>query len=166
MKRLVLLSVFVIISVSALAQRNKPLDDWDTYQISAVDVGTDGTKFVKVWGYGKNVKKAVLQAKKNAVHACVFTGIPGNESVAGTPALCRNSDALTNNEDYFEAFFADDGDFSKYLNVTTDVTPSGSDMRKVRGGGYRVALYVQILYDNLRKKLENDGIIQELSHGF
>lgn len=166
MKKLILLLLAVVIaSVPMSAKKHRTMNDWDGYQISAVKVGADGTKLVKVWGYGKNIKKAILQAKKNAVHACLFQGVPGTETVAGIPALCRQQDVVTENESYFEFFFADDGEYLKYLNVTTDTIPSGADMRKVRGG-YKVALYVQVLYDNLREKLEDDGIIKGLSHGF
>ena len=46
------------------AQGAKLMKNWDNYEVSTIQVGSDGTKFVKVWGYGRNVKKAMLQAKK------------------------------------------------------------------------------------------------------
>ena len=33
-------------------------------------------------------------------------------------------------------------------------------------GGFKVALYVQVMYDNLKTKLQNDGIARKLSAGF
>lgn len=49
--------------------------------------------------------------------------------------------------------------------MTTDGVPSGQDKRKVKGG-YKVAIYVQVMYDNLKKKMEDDGIVRKLSTGF
>lgn len=166
MKRILLVVMAVVLAITtSKAQGTKLMNSWDNYEINTIQVGSDGTKFVKVWGYGRNVKKAMLQAKKNAVHACIFRGLPGVEVAMATPALCKDSDAFENNQDYFTAFFSDDGDFIKYINMTTDTTPSGTDMRQVKGG-YKIALYIQIMYDNLRRKLEEDGIVKGLSNGF
>lgn len=166
MKRLILVAVAIIMATATSnAQGTKLMKNWDNYEINTIQVGSDGTKFVKVWGYGRNVKKAMLQAKKNAVHACIFRGLPGVETAMATPALCKDPEAFDKNQEYFTTFFGDNGDFVKYINMTTDTTPSGTDMRQVRSG-YKVALYVQIMYDNLRKRLEYDGIIKGLSNGF
>ena len=165
MKRLFTAVIAILVAITANAQGAKLLKSWDNYEVSTVQVGSDGTKLVKVWGYGRNVKKAMLQAKKNAVHACIFRGLPGSESAMQTPALCKDSADFEKNREYFSAFFSDNGDFIKYINMTTDTTPSGTDMRQVRSG-YKVALYIQVMYDNLRKRLEDDGIIRGLSSGF
>ncbi len=159
---IVLLAMMVAITVGA---QNKLIKSWDNYEVQTMQVGSAGTKFVKVWGYGRNVKKAILQAKKNAVHACIFRGLPGTDAAMATPPLCREPNAFEMHKEYFSDFFADDGEFIRYINMTTDTTPSGTDMRKV-SGGYKVALYIQVMYDNLRQKLEDDGIIRGLSTGF
>jgi hypothetical protein len=49
--------------------------------------------------------------------------------------------------------------------MTTDGIPSGQDRRKVKGG-YKVAIYVQVMFDNLKHKLEADGIAKKLNSGF
>ncbi len=49
--------------------------------------------------------------------------------------------------------------------MTTDGVPSGTDRRQVKGG-YKVGIYVQVMYDNLKRKLEADGIARKLSSGF
>lgn len=166
MKKITLTLVLLLFVLAPIhGQGRKVMKSWDNYEISTVQVGVDGTKFVKVWGYGRNLKKAMLQAKKNAVHACIFRGIPGMETAMATPPLCKDPDAFDQNQAYFEAFFSDAGDFIRYLNMTTDMVPSGTDMRKVKSG-YKVALYVQVMYDNLRARLESDGIIRGLSTGF
>lgn len=171
MKKIVffaLASVLLLSASVASAQnkdRRKSFSSWENYEITTEKVGVDGTKFVKVWGFGKNADAAVMAAKKNAVHACIFRGIPGNATAMATPPICSNPDALSANEDYFTNFFAAGGPYLSYITMTTDGIPSGTDKRKVKGG-YKVGIYVQVMYDNLKRKLEADGIVRKLSSGF
>lgn len=145
--------------------RRKSFKSWENYEVSTVQVGVDNTKLIKVWGFGKTVDKAIMSAKRNAVHACLFRGVPGNGTANPTPAIVRDPDGYAANEEYFDEFFAAGGPYLAYINITTDGIPSGQDRRKVQGG-YKVALYVQVMYENLKKKMENDGITKGLSHGF
>ncbi len=82
-----------------------------------------------------------------------------------TPAICKDPDAEEKNLDYFLDFFETGGAYLKFVNQTTDGVPAGQDKRKIKGG-YKVAIYVQVMYDNLRKQMENDGIVRSLSTGF
>ncbi len=134
------------------------------YEVSVTGVGQDGTKAMKVWGYGSNVDNAIVQAKKNAVAACIFRGIPGGNGAAPTPALCPDSQCEEKNSAYFDHFFETAGTYLKFINLTTDGVPSGQDRLKIKGG-YKVAIYVQVMYENLRKELEDAGIIAKLGSG-
>ena len=58
--------------------------------------------------------------------------------------------------------------FSTYISFvdsSTDGVPSGQDRREVKGG-YKVALYVRVNTDMLRKKLQQDNIIVSLQNMF
>ena len=81
------------------------------------------------------------------------------------PAICRDANAYQVNQDYFDNFFQTAGPYIDFVNMTTDGVPSGQDRLKVKKG-YKVAIYVQVMFDNLRKKLEADGIVKGLSSGF
>lgn len=133
--------------------------------METIRVGSDGTKFIKVWGFGKKVDIAVMEAKKNAVAACIFRGLPACSTAMATPALCTDPNAGTTHQDYFNNFFTTGGTYLNFVNLTTDGIPSGQDRRQVKGG-YKVAIYVQVMHDNLRRQLEADGIIKGLSSGF
>lgn len=171
MKKALFIAITLLLTASAVSvnaqnkDRRKSFNSWDNYEITTEKVGVDGTKFVKVWGYGRTVDKAVMAAKENAVHACIFRGLPGNATAMATPPICPNPDTLVSHEDYFQNFFAAGGPYLAYVNMTTDGVPSGTDRRKVKGG-YKVGLYVQVMYDNLKHKLEADGIARKLSSGF
>lgn len=169
MKRFItFMLLLIIVSATTFAQnkdRRKSFKSWDNYEITTEKVGVEGTKFVKVWGFGKTEDKAIMAAKRNAIHACLFRGLPGGTNVNATPAICSNPNAFDDNYDYFCNFFQSGGDYLKYVNMTTDGVPSGQDKRKVKGG-YKCAIYVQVMFDNLKRQMETDGIIRKLNTGF
>lgn len=169
MKKVFIILVYLLtLSVTCIAQgkeRRKSFLSWENYEVMTERVGVEGTKFIKVWGFGKSIDKAIMSAKRNAVHACIFRGLPANSNANTTPPILKNPNALTEHEDYFNGFFSPGGPYLGYVNMTTDGIPSGQDRLKVQGG-YKVAIYVQVMYDNLKAKLEADGIAKKLNYGF
>jgi len=135
------------------------------YEIEPAGVGQDGTKVFKVWGVGKDVNEAVMKAKQDAVAACIFKGLPGGEGSAPTPPIITEPNAEDKYADYFEKFFEVGGKYLQYIVVSTDGDPSGQDRLKLKKG-YKVAIYVQVAYDALRKQLEADKIARRLDQGF
>ena len=133
------------------------------YEVETVGVGTEGTKALKVWAYGKTVDKAVMMAKKLAVAACIYRGLPASTYALATPALYPEPQEEW--EDFFEDFFDDGGQYLNYVNLTSDGDPSGQDRLKMKGG-YKVGVYVQVLYDRLRKDLEAKGVIKSMDSWF
>ena len=136
------------------------------YEVEILGVGQDGTKVMKVWGYGKKVEDAIIEAKMNAVAAAIFKGIPGGQGAAATPAILRDPNAAEKHADYFENFFSPGGKYLQFLTMTTDGMPSGQDRLQISKKNYKVAIYVQVMYDALRKQLEADGIARKLDSGF
>ncbi len=135
------------------------------FEVEIMGVGQDGTKVMKVWGYGRRVEDAVIEAKMNAVASVIFVGIPGGHGAAATPPLLRDPNAAEKHAEYFEKFFEPGGKYQQFLALTTDGMPSGQDRLKIKNG-FKVAIYAQVRYDALRKQLEADGIARRLDHGF
>lgn len=135
------------------------------YQIQCLGVGNDGTKLFKVWGFDRNAKNAAYKAKRNAVAACIFRGIPAGGGADKTPAIITEPDAEKKHADFFDSFFAAGGKYLQYVNVTTDGAPSGKDRIRIKRG-YKVAVIVSIAYDDLRKYLETQGVARSLNQGF
>lgn len=134
------------------------------YEVEMLGVGQDGTKVFKIWAYGKTPEDAIMQAKRQAVRACLFRGLPGSKQTNATPAICpANAESI--HTEFFNSFFNVGGSFLGYVNITTDGMPSGQDRLKIKKG-YKVGVKVQILYDNLRKAMENEGIAQRLNQLF
>ncbi len=156
--------LLAFLSVTSYAQSRKEIINVmslpTNYSVQTIKVGADGTKYVKVSGYGSNVDAAVFNAKRNAVHAALFKGFPSAASANATPAIFLDANAMSKHQAYFNNFFA--GDYLQYVNITTDGVPSGEDLVKVKGG-VDAKIYTQVMYDNLRKKLEQDGLVEALA---
>lgn len=134
------------------------------YEIQCEGVGVEGTKLIKVWSYSKNPKVALEQTKKNAIHGVIFKGYTGNSST-GCPtqkALAQSPALEQEKADFFDDFFADGGKYMKFVSVSGDAV---EDRMKV-GKEYKIGVVVSVMYDALRKDLENAGIIKGLSSGF
>jgi hypothetical protein len=137
------------------------------YEVECVGVGVEGTKLIKVWSYSKNPTVAMEQAKKNAIHAMIFQGFAGNgKTGCSTQRPLTNNPGLENEKDeFFNSFFADHGKYMKYATLSNDGAIGPGDRVKV-GKEYKVGVVVGVLYDQLRKDLEDAGIIKGLNNGF
>jgi hypothetical protein len=163
----VLVIAFVAFSVTNAQSRKERKAMYDSkynYEIESLGVGQDGTKLVKIWGYGKKADDAVYEAKRNAVAAAIFRGIPAGNGAAATPALL-SVDGYEKNMDFFDDFFKAGGMYLSFVNSTTDGMPGGSDRIKM-DKGYKVALSASVAFDQLRKYLEEKGIAKKMDAGF
>lgn len=138
------------------------------YEVATVAVGVDGTKLVKVWGYGKKPEDAIRNAKELAVACAIYRGFPAatNGRAAKTPAIVTDSNAPEKHAAFFEEFFAVGGKYLQYVNLSTDAPPSGADRLKVNKKTYKVGITVSIAFDELRKYLEEQGVARALDAGF
>lgn len=136
------------------------------YEVATIAVGVDGTKLVKVWGYGKKVEDAIRNAKRNAVAAAIFKGYPaaGGGAAAPTPAIAKNS--ADKHTAFFETFFEPGGKYLQYVNLSNDAPPSGADRLKVNRKTYKVGVAVSVAYNELREYLEDEGVARALDAGF
>jgi hypothetical protein len=168
MKRLNLLLTLVFLSglfSTAFAQgvRKEFKKLWGSdvsYEVTVVDIGTDGTKLLKVWGYDKKADLAKIDAKKNAVAACLFKGAVGSREKIVKPIIPDPREA-DSHQAYFEKFFETGGAYLQYVGISNDAT--GKDIIKMKKG-YKVGVVVSVNYDNLRKEMERQGIVKKLSN--
>ena len=133
----------------------------DNYEVECVGVGKEGTKLWKVWGYGKKPDAAILQAKRNAVHAAIFKGVYAGKCPKTEP-LVTDPGMEEKNQDYFDTFFRNGGKYLDFVALSGD----GMEERVKVGKQYKVAIVVSVMYSQLRKELENAGIVKSLNNGF
>jgi|AntRauTorcE11898_2_1112593.scaffolds.fasta_scaffold00221_2 hypothetical protein len=163
------LLVGLTIAVTACSSSQKAgkamLESPYNYEILNLGVGVEGTKLVKVWGYDKKADMAILKAEKNAVAAAIFRGIPAGNGSAATPALCSDQNCYGKNRKFFDNFFMPGGKYLQYVNITNDGMPGGDDRIKMNKG-YKVAVKTSLAHSNLRKYLEQEGMVRKMDSGF
>lgn len=167
---LVCIAAFMVTNVNAQSAKKKAKLEYNSaynYEVATIAVGVDGTKLVKVWGYGKKAEDAQRNAKRNAVACAIFKGYPaaGGGRAAATPAIATDRDAAEKNAEYFEKFFAVGGEYLNFVNLSTDAPPSGADRIKMKKQ-YKVGISASIAFDALRKEMEAQGIARSLDSGF
>ena len=133
------------------------------YDIEQVRVAQQGTKFVQSWALDKNADKAIIQAKQNAVAAMLFTGIAPNDVMgAGVipPLFPQGSAAYEQHKDFFDKFFQQ-GEFLKYALDVNSTYPTGQNNVQTPNGR-RVGVYLQLMYDDLRRLLIQENMIKAM----
>jgi hypothetical protein len=169
MKKLVL-SILVLLPLLACAQNKKAkvLAGYtvDNYEVACIGVGTDGSKLIKIWGYGKKPEKAVLQAKSNALHAVIFKGITAaSGGCQGIKPIASSFSVEEENQEYFNNFFAPGGAYLNYIAATGE-GGDNMDVTKIDSKTYKVGIVVSVMYDAIRNELEKAGIVKGLNSGF
>ena len=161
-----LLILMASVSVLGQAQKkaNKDTEAW-RYEIECVSTGAQGSYLIKVWSYSKKPAIAMEQAKKNAVHGIIFKGFSGHGAGCTQSPLTNNPNIEVEKEEFFKDFFADNGKYMKFVSLSGDGSVRAEDRQKI-GKEYKVGVIVTVLKDNLRKDLENAGIIKSLGSGF
>lgn len=166
MRNLIVLLFTIVIPFAGMAQskKKKELAGWTSsnYEVECMGTGMDGTQLVKVWGYGKKPDDAILQAKRNAVHAVVFKGIYAGKEGCMKKPLVTEPNAQQKHSDYFDSFFAAGGKYLQYISISGE----GVQERVKVGKQYKVAIMVSVSHASLRKELEAAGIIKSLGGGF
>ena len=166
-KKLVFFTCTIILATSVSAQKSKANKDTDAwrYEVEVVQEGVSGTYLVKVWSYSKKPNVAIEQAKKNAIHGVIFKGFPSSGRIQGKSSLTNNSSLETEKADFFSQFFSDGGKYMKFVSISNDAAVGAGDIMKI-GKEYKVGVIVSVKVTELRKDLENAGILKGLSAGF
>lgn len=132
-----------------------------TYEPECLGVELDGSQTLRVWGVGRNKKDAVEQAKKEAVRAVVFKGIHGGLEGCNTKPLLLEVNAEEKYEEYFNIFFMDGGEYSKYVSLK-DEKRNGLKKDKEKEDSrhfVKYAVTVRVLRSELKKRLEDDNVL-------
>lgn len=127
-------------------------------------VATAGNRVFKVWSYASDPRVATEQAKKNAVHGILFKGLADASRAKGCSPLVPGGES--GHEAFFDAFFAQGGEYMKYVALTTSGEVAAEDVLRVSKKEYKIGVIVTVQYDNLRRRLEQEGIVEKLNSRF
>ncbi len=158
-------AIFMLLSACTTTRNQKRMAGYliSNYEVECMGTGMDGTQLIKVWGYGRTSEKAIVQAKKNAVHAITFKGINTGKPGCMRRPLVSEPGAEMKYRNFFETFFTNGGHYLNFISLTGDGAP---ERIKISRRNYKVGVIVSVAHSNLRRELETAGIIDELGRGF
>ena len=135
----------------------------DNYEVECLGVGKNSTELFKIWGYGRNPDDAVIQAKRNAVHAIIFKGIATGVTGCSSVAIIQDSKTESQNAEFFNNFFDKDGEYLRYIEITGE---GAEDVIKVNSRMYKISLAVSVNRDRLNSYLVQNKIIKAFGSQF
>jgi hypothetical protein len=126
------------------------------YEVQSAGIGTQGTSLLKAWGQANTQNEAIEEAKKNAIRAMLFKGIPGSPDMR---PLISQPGAEQQNRQYFETFFAKGGTYLRFISKVNDAIDPADRIHN--GKQYKVGVVVSVNRNELVKELEAAGIIKK-----
>ncbi len=131
------------------------------YKSKCLGSELDGSQTIKAWGKGSGRKDAVEQAKKNAVRDIVFNGIQDGQEGCKLKPLLLEVNAEEKYQTYFNTFFTDGGEFTKFVSLKDERLSSQIFREKVKGKDYSVySVVVRVMNEDLKNKLIKDQILK------
>jgi hypothetical protein len=131
---------------------------YHTYDVECLGIELDGSQTLRACGNGRNKQDAVEQAKKNAVYAVIFKGINHGINGCNTRPLINEVNAAEKYEEYFNIFFADKGEYLKY--VSSEDTRLGSNTKAKASDLVNFCITVRVLRPELLQRLKSDNVIK------
>jgi hypothetical protein len=160
MKKIIITLVVLVFTLNASAQ--KKIAGYYNYKTECLGVELDGSQTLKAWGNGRNRVDAVEQAKKNAIRDVIFNGIREGKQDCNQKPLVFEVNAQEKYEDYFNAFFADGGEYKNYVSLRDErIGDKLNRDRKKTSESVTNGLLVRILRAELKTKLIADNIIKK-----
>ncbi len=133
-----------------------------TYQTECISLESDGYIAIKVWDTQKGSKYKAEQARKDAIHAILFSGISGGNGCATQPPILNKSEEQNNFKNIEKTFFAKNGKWSMFTRSSATETTLPASLGAKNWKVYQVS----ISKNELRKYLEEQKIIKSLNNGF
>ena len=127
-------------------------------QSQVMSANYDGSYVIRVQVRAKDAVVAFTDGQRKAVEEVIFNGVKsGSSGVTDLKPLCFDMNAREKHEDYFNAFFVDGGEWTKYANLKDKRVGSTRYQRD----GRQMVETVTVTVDRagLKKKLQEDGII-------
>jgi len=157
MKKVLFITSIILLSCN---NQKKVAGNYD-YKTECLGIEMDGSQTLKAWGNGRNRWDAIEQAKKMAVNDVLFSGIIGGRHNCENRPVVSEVNARQKYEQYFNKFFADDGEYKKYVSLKDERI--GQKLSRDRKGARQSVTHgvvVRVLRAELQQKMIEDGILK------
>lgn len=149
------LAVVALVLGSCGQQKSQAYYD---YSSKVIQSHADGSYVIRAWGRSRNAAMSYDVAQKQALQDVIFKGVQAQSgNIGDLKPLCYDLNAREKYEDYFNAFFADNGDWKKYVSMKD---------RRIMTSNYSrtdaqvlAQVTVTVFRADLKARLQNDGII-------
>ena len=137
----------------------KTVSAFYNFETECLNTELDGSETLKAWGSGRNKRDALEQAKKNAVRDVLFKGIRNGNGGCSTRPLITEVNAAERHESYFNNFFRDGGEYTKYISMRD--TKNRSYDSESTGQQDKYGTVLRVLRSQLKEKLIQDNILKQ-----
>ena len=130
-----------------------------TYEVESLARGPEGVNVVRLYGKAETEEAAIEEAKMKAVACALFCGFPsGANGSEAAPAIITDPNAEKTYKKFLEGFFAKDGDYLKYVKVSTLVNSKTSS--KVSRTEFKVGIGLDVSYKALQDEMKKQGLVK------
>jgi hypothetical protein len=133
-----------------------------SYQTECLSIETNGYITIKIWDIKNGAKYKPEQARKDAIHAVLFSGVAGGITCATQPPILIQSDEQDNFKAIEKSFFSKNGKWSSYTRSSLTSTTLPSSLGEKNWKVYQIS----VSKNELRKYLEDQKVIKSLNNGF
>lgn len=159
MKKNILQALIIVMSslmLLSFASNNR------NYQTECVTIETDGYVTIKIWDTKKGAKYKPEQARKDAIHAILYSGVSGSSGCSTQPPILNKTEEQVNFKSIEKSFFAKKGKWSMFARSSAAETTLPAKLGVNNWKVYQVSISKK----ELRKYLEEQKIIKTLTNGF
>ena len=132
------------------------------YQTECVTVETDSYITIKIWDIKKGSNYNAEQARKDAIHAILYSGISGGNGCTTQPPILNKTEEQEQFKSIEKSFFSKNGKWSMFVRSAVTETTLPTNLGNKNWKVFQVA----ISKNELRKYLEEQKIIKSLNNGF
>lgn len=150
-----LILIFTISSLSFANPKN-------TYQYECVLVGDDAYVTIKIWNPQKGKNYKLEQARKDAIHTVLYSGIPPMNGCIYQKPLLNKQEEQKNFSAFEKDFFNKNGEWETFSRVSETATTFPEYLGQKDWKVYKVS----VAKNQLRQFLEAKNIIKPLNTGF
>lgn len=119
----------------------------------------DGTVVVRATGLGRNRYYAIDNARRNAVRECIFDGFTIKGDAYTSKPLVFSVNAKEKYEEFFNAFFANNGDYEKFVSGQfSDARKLVSNRKQKSDIQAKVTITLRVNRAALKEYLNENGI--------
>ena len=130
-----------------------------TYEVESLARGADGVNVVRLYGRAETEDAAIEDAKMKAVACALFCGFPsGANGAEAAPAIITDPNVEKTYKKFLEGFFAKNGDYLKYVKVSTAAASKSSS--KVSKTEYKVGIGLEVSYKALQDEMKKQGLVK------